>query len=524
VPLTERHGSRLAPVSGWLARQGERKHIQRNPNNWIMKKYQKAWTGLLGILVILQGIVVAMAATTNRVEVRGGIGQSFTFAPSNIVIAPGDTILWTNVSTTGHDVTHATRSGNTWISNSPPYWAGILLSNPVLRTTVTFSNLGAYPYICVRHVITQPQPNAANPTQTGLVTVAVFNIPPTVSLTSPTNLSRFTAPASFTLTAEATDPDLDGAVTNVQFFAGANLLGSDTIAPYSFDANSLAGGWYQLTARATDNLGGSSTSAVVNVLVNSNRTVEVVGTTFSPKVLSVTVGDTVTFNGLAFFHTVTGSGTVEPFCGSGSFPDSCSVTFNAVGAFPYHCIPHRAFFMTGSVEVLGPNLRPSVQITSPADGSTFVTGTTFTVSADARDLYGRIASVRFIRPVNVTINLDTESPYSATVNNLPAGNYPISALVTDNTSLTSTSAPVNVRIIAPSPIQLLSPAMGGGGFQFNFTADPGLRYVVEGSAADGSPIPFVPLVTNIANTNVMTFADPESGARSNRAYRVFRQP
>jgi plastocyanin len=493
-----------------------------------MKKYQTAWIGLSSVLAMAANIGVSMAATTtpttNLVQVRGQIGQAFTFNPSNIVISPGDSITWTNISNTSHDVTHATRMGSTWVSNTPPYWAGILLSNPVFRSTVTFSNLGVYPYICVRHVITVPQPNAANPTQTGLVTVAIQNLKPTVAITSPTDLSRFDAPASFSITADAADPDLDGGVTNVQFFAGTNLLGADPVAPYSFDASNLAGGWYQLTARATDNLGGSSTSAVVNILVNSNRTVQVVGTSFSPNLLSVTVGDTVAFNGLASFHTVTGSGTVEPFCGSASPGASCMVTFNAVGAFPFHCVPHRAFGMTGSVQVVGPNLRPTARITSPSDGSVFATGATFTVTADASDLYGRVASVRFFRPVNVSLGLDVEAPYSATVSSLPAGNYVISALVTDNTSLTSTSEPINISVVAPVSIQLLSPAAGVGGFQFDFTANPGFTYVIEGSEADGSPTPFVPLATNLANTNPMTFIDTTSGARSNRAYRVFRRP
>jgi hypothetical protein len=66
--------------------------------------------------------------------------------------------------------------------------------------------------------------------------------------------------------------------------------------------------------------------------------------------------------------------------------------------------------------------------------------------------------------------------------------------------------------------------VGAGGFQFDFTANPGLTYVIEGSAADGSPTPFVPLATNVANTNPMTFTDSDSGGRSNRAYRVFRRP
>jgi plastocyanin len=493
-----------------------------------MKKYQRASIGLWTMLFLAGAIGHARAATTNIVQVRGQIGQAFTFAPSNIVVGIGDSIRWTNVSGTSHDVTHATRTGSTWVSNTPPYWAGILLSNTVRQGLVTFSNFGAYPYICVQHVLINPQPNAANPTQTGLVTVVRLNLSPTVAITSPTNLMRLDSPASFTITADAADPDLDGSVSNVQFFAGTILLGTDDSAPYGLEVSGLAGGWYQLTARAVDNLGGATTSAVVNVLVTSNRTVVVAagpsGPIFSPNLLTVTVGDTVTFDGLASFHTVTGTGTLEPFCGGVSPGASCAVTFNSVGRFPFHCIPHQSLGMTGSVEVVGPNLRPAIRITSPPDGSVFATGATFIVTADASDLYGRVASVRFFRPPNFNLALDTEAPYSATVNNLAAGNYIISALVTDNTSLISTAAPINISIVAPASIQLLSPTLGVGGFQFDFTANSGLTYIIEGSEADGSLTPFIPLATNVANANLMTFTDTASGARSNRAYRVFRRP
>jgi len=490
-----------------------------------MKKYKSAWIGLCGVLTLSGMMSIAKAGTTNTVLVRGAVIQpGFFFNPSNIVIAPGDSILWTNTAPTSHDVTHGGRVGGVFASNTMPYWAQINLSSMGTRGTVTFSNVGAYPYICYQHVVTTPQPNAANPTQTGLVTVAILNLLPTVSITAPTNLSGFTAPASFIVTADAADPDVDGSISDVQFFAGTTLLGTDDAPPYSVNLSSLAGGFYALTARAVDNLGGASTSAVVNVLVNSNRTVDVAGFTFSPNLLSITVGDTVTFNGLASFHTVTGSGTIEPFCGGVTPGASCAVTFNAVGRFPFHCIPHRAFNMTGSVEVIGPNLRPIARLTSPVDGSVFSTGATFTASADASDLFGRVASVRFVRAGTLSLGLDSDSPYSVTVSNLALGNHVLTALVTDNTALTSTSPPVNIRIIAPSAIQLLSPALGETGFRFNFTADPGLNYVVEGSAADGSPVPFVPLATNTANTNLMTFSDPASTSRSNRAYRVYRRP
>ena len=99
--------------------------------------------------------------------------------------------------------------------------------------------------------------------------VAAFapNVAPSVSLTAPTNNAGFTVPASITMTATASDTD--GIVTNVDFYNGATLLGSDAGSPYAYTGTNVAAGSYSLTARATDNDGAVSTSAVVTVTVVS---------------------------------------------------------------------------------------------------------------------------------------------------------------------------------------------------------------------------------------------------------------
>lgn len=473
--------------------------------------------GRQGLFVLFTCLALQGASgVTNIVEARGP--TAFIFVPSNLVINVGDTVLWTNRSTTAHDVTQGTRAGGV---TPNPYWAAANLAASSGRAFVTFSNAGAYPYICNSHVFVNPQP-VGNPTQTGLVTVVVANFAPSVAITSPTNLSRFPAPGSFTLDAIASDSD--GTITNVQFFAGANLLGSDSGSPYSIGVSNLANGAYQITARAFDNLGGSSTSAVVHVLVNTQHVVNAVGTSFSPNTLNAILGDTVVFNGLNGLHSVTGTTTnlgvvVEPFCGD-AFPPSCTVVLSRTGTLTYRCIPHGSLGMVGSITVSGPNLPPFVAITSPANNSVFAAPATLSIAATASD-FGAVNNVIFRR--NTTqIGTDNSSPYGATASALAAGNYALTAVAIDNSGLLSTSAPVNISVITPSPIELRSPVTLPGGFQFDFTANPGLTYVIEGSTSQGSPAPFVTLATNVATNGVMTFTDPASNTRSNRAYRVFR--
>jgi subtilisin family serine protease len=87
---------------------------------------------------------------------------------------------------------------------------------------------------------------------------------PNVSITSPANNATFTAPAAITIDAIATD---DGTVANVEFFANGAPIGSDASSPYSFTWTNVPSGSYALTARATDTLGASRTSASVQVSV-----------------------------------------------------------------------------------------------------------------------------------------------------------------------------------------------------------------------------------------------------------------
>jgi Bacterial Ig domain len=94
------------------------------------------------------------------------------------------------------------------------------------------------------------------------------SLAPVVQLTAPANGTSLPAPATISLTATASDTD--GTVTKVEFFQGATKLGEDTTSPYDFNWSNVAVGSYSLTAKATDNSGLSTTSAVVNMTVNNN--------------------------------------------------------------------------------------------------------------------------------------------------------------------------------------------------------------------------------------------------------------
>ncbi|HEX2533017.1 MAG TPA: discoidin domain-containing protein, partial [Chitinophagaceae bacterium] len=88
---------------------------------------------------------------------------------------------------------------------------------------------------------------------------------PVVQITSPASGSTFTAPASITLTADATDAD--GTIAGVSFYNGNELLGTVTASPYTFHWNNVPAGAYTVTAKAEDNGGLITTSEAVNLTV-----------------------------------------------------------------------------------------------------------------------------------------------------------------------------------------------------------------------------------------------------------------
>ena len=141
--------------------------------------------------------------------------------------------------------------GTTWslvgsdtISMASTVYVGVALTShdATARATATFTNL-----------------TARTPT-TGT------NQPPTVSITGPASGATFTAPATITVTATASDTD--GTITKVDFYRGTQLIGSDTTNSYSATATGLAAGTYQLTAVATDSDGVTRTSSPVSVTVS----------------------------------------------------------------------------------------------------------------------------------------------------------------------------------------------------------------------------------------------------------------
>ncbi|NJM14179.1 MAG: DNRLRE domain-containing protein [Bacteroidales bacterium] len=114
------------------------------------------------------------------------------------------------------------------------------------------------------------------------------NIPPTCSITSPSNGSVVASGENIAINADASDTD--GTVDYVTFFADGNNIGTDYTAPYTALFANAAAGTYALTCIATDNENATTTSGTVNITVNAAPACEIT----SPNTASVFIeGETI---------------------------------------------------------------------------------------------------------------------------------------------------------------------------------------------------------------------------------------
>ena len=161
---------------------------------------------------------------------------NFAFTPNNVSINVNDSVTWTWVG-----APHTTTS-DTGLWDSGVFGAGHTF-------TRTFTSAGSFPFHCTVH-----------PFMTGTINVQSVNIPPTVAFSNPPDASVFAAPASFTLSANASDSD--GSVTNVEFLQGASVLGNIKSPPYSVPVGNLTAGTYAFSAIVTDNGGSKATNTL----------------------------------------------------------------------------------------------------------------------------------------------------------------------------------------------------------------------------------------------------------------------
>ncbi|MCW1887569.1 Ig-like domain-containing protein [Luteolibacter flavescens] len=143
---------------------------------------------------------------------------------------------------------------------------------------------------------------------------------------------------------------------------------------------------------------------------------------------------------------------------------------------------------------------PTVEVTSPANGSTMEEPGSFTFEASASDIDGSITKVEYFSGTT-KLGEATTAPYSFTWQDVPAGSHTILAKATDDEGNTSFSAPVAVQVIAQPVVPDVS-TVSTGRFNAGWTLIAGspapLAFTSPGSnvgdlvlRVNGSPVKFL---------------------------------
>ncbi|GMT96376.1 hypothetical protein KH5H1_04950 [Corallococcus caeni] len=293
---------------------------------------------------------------------------------------------------------------------------------------------------------------AGNTTTSAAVGVTVSNdlTPPTVFITSPAEgaLGRGT----MTLAASATD---NVAVTKVEFYVDGARRFSTTVAPYSFNWNSMVvgNGSHTLVVMAYDATTNVGTSPPVTFTTENDLTPPTVAMT-SPAngaVLSGTVtltadaADAYGISRVDFYvdTLMIGSATTAPYAvsvntvlrGNGS---------HTLKAIAYDTASNSATSQVLTVTISNDSTPPTVALVSPVSGA--VVSGTILLSANASDNVG-VASVRFY--INsVLLGTVSSAPYqlawnTSTVTN---GSASVRAEAVDTSGLVSPSSTVSVTV------------------------------------------------------------------------------
>ncbi len=306
-----------------------------------------------------------------------------------------------------------------------------------------------------------------------LASAGAVNLPPSVSITSPSNGFVLNSASPLLITATASDPD--GGIGKVEFYQGSTKLGEDVDSPYQFNWASVPAGLQTIYAVAKDGLGATTTSAPVTIQSNLAPVVEAGYNQSVTLPASTTLFGSATDDGLPTSPgTLTYSWTKTSGPGTVSFgtPNSATTTasFSSEGDYVLRLTANdgnRTSFGEVSVGAhpavtinLNPNADAHVRDGASAN-SNFGTATTIEVqssgtSGESRDAYFKfdLSSVGDINNAKLRIFAATSA----------AGSVSTSVYPVSNTTWTEAGINWNNRPALGTPV-LASVTVSGTTFQ-----------------------------------------------------------
>jgi uncharacterized repeat protein (TIGR01451 family) len=356
---------------------------------------------------------------------------------------------WETVATRGANSTSYCFSGDCDVQGSctttPDYKARVL----------AYNGFGVSP---PSNVVQHGAQESAKATEVSNLVVDPPTSPPQVNITRPADGE--VVDHNFAIFANAFDADGNGTIVKVEFFADGNKLGEVYNHPYVFFWDDAPSGPHSLTARVSDNAGASTTSSPVNITVGSANLPPMINVTAPTSGAVFNVPATITISASAsdsngsiskveFFQgpTKLGEDATAPYSfnwtnvGAGSYSLTATATDNLGATTTSAAV---------NITVNGSNVSPTVSITAPTSGAVFTAPASFSINASASDADGSISKVEFFQWGTKLGEVNTV-PYSFSWTNVPAGNYALTAMATDDRGASSTSGAVSVTVTQPPP-------------------------------------------------------------------------
>jgi regulation of enolase protein 1 (concanavalin A-like superfamily) len=218
----------------------------------------------VGLAVTSASAGSVTTATFSNITVRSTTPPS-NQPPSVTITAPGSGANFTAPATIAISASASDPGGSV---TQVQFFAGstLLATDTTSPYAYSWTNVAAGSYSLT--AVARDNQGATRTSAAVPVTVtSTTNQPPSVSITTPVSGATLTAPATIAIAANASDPG--GSVSQVQFFAGSTLLGTDTSSPYTYSWTNVPAGAYSLTAVARDNQGATRTSVAVAVTVTA---------------------------------------------------------------------------------------------------------------------------------------------------------------------------------------------------------------------------------------------------------------
>jgi hypothetical protein len=143
----------------------------------------------------------------------------------------------------------------------------------------------------------------------------------------------------------------------------------------------------------------------------------------------------------------------------------------------------------GEYLLLSQNIKPSINITSPANGSLFAAPLSGSVTSRMIDPDGRVWRVDYHLNGSATpSHSTTQHPFTWSISGVPPGTYSVQAVAYDNANEYTISAPITVNVCGPPPPPTGLWGYSAGGWAYLYwNAVPGvIGYQVEAGTVPGA--------------------------------------